>query len=99
MDYALYEYYSAIGAGLKPVGIAALTKDGKIVSAGPLKYQNGFTESATSSLHIKLSALFAKKGAWLPPLDEILTALLTIEGDPDNASKYTVHFHQESEPK
>lgn len=59
-ELALYEYYSALAANLPPVGIAAVQKNGKIVSAGPVLYTNGHIETAFESLCAKLEIDYYK---------------------------------------
>lgn len=98
-DAAYHALRDAISEGLPPVGIAALTKGGRIVTAGPIAYgerQNGVSsfETADQAFDTALRAMFAEK-AHMPNLDEVLAASFRVEAaldDPYSLEKRTEKF-------
>ncbi|HNQ91534.1 MAG TPA: hypothetical protein PKI93_01230 [Alphaproteobacteria bacterium] len=97
LEYALYEYYSALAANLPAKGMAALLKDGTVLSAGPVHYASlKHISSAQEEFNAALAAHYYKdhKGPF-PPLDDVLDALLVVEMDKKNPDDYIVGFHME----
>lgn len=97
LDYALYEYYSALAANLPPKGMAALLKDGSIISAGPVYYETSrHISSAQEEFNTALAAHYYKDNEGpFPPIDNVLDALLIVELDTNDPDNYLLGFHME----
>lgn len=83
-DAATHAMRDAISEGLPPVGLAVLTKSGRVVVAGPISYGSagskaGF-ETAEQVLDTALRAIFAHNGQ-MPSLETVLQASFRAEAD------------------
>lgn len=88
---ALSEYFNARAAGLPAKGIAALTKDGEVISAGPIKYENGHEEDASEVLMGILAAKYSLPGSYSRSPQKALAAMLVIEGESDEDQTLTLY--------
>ncbi len=98
-DAAYHAMRDAILEGLPPVGIAVLTKDGRMAVGGPICHdgangQGSSFETAEQVLDTALRAMFARK-SHMPSLDEVLVASFRVEADlqdPYDLDKRTERF-------